>query len=68
LRDAERADTVEQRFREELPVRALDGEWHRIDHTDLAELIQLSKAAGLAILGQYPGDTSDGVTWLRPVI
>jgi hypothetical protein len=31
LRDAERADTVEQRFREELPVRALDGEWHRID-------------------------------------
>ena len=66
LREAERADTVEQRFREELPLRALDGEWHMLDHTDLAELIQLAKAADLAILGQYPGDDSDGVTWLRP--
>jgi hypothetical protein len=66
LREAERVDTVEQRFREELPLRALDGEWHMLDHTDLAELIQLAKAADLAILGQYPGDDSDGVTWLRP--
>ena len=66
LRDAERADTVEQRFREELPVRALDGEWHMLGHTDLAELILLAKAADLAILGQYPGGNSDGVTWLRP--
>jgi nucleotide-binding universal stress UspA family protein len=65
LREAERADTIEQRFREELPVRALDGEWHRLDHTDLAEMIQLAKATDLAILGQYPGDDSDGLTWLR---
>ena len=61
LREAERADTIEQR--EELPVRALDGEWHMFDHTDLAELLsQLVKSTDLAILGQYPGDDSDGVT------
>ena len=66
LREAERVDTVEQRFRKELPLRALDGEWHMINHTDLAELIQLAQAADLAILGQYPGQDRDGVTWLRP--
>ena len=33
LREAEQADTVEQRFHEELRVRALDGEWHMFDHT-----------------------------------
>jgi hypothetical protein len=37
-----------------------------LDHSDLAGLIQLSKAADLAILGQYPSDDSDGGTWLRP--
>jgi hypothetical protein len=66
LREVEQAGTVEQHFREELPVRALDGEWHMLDHTDLAELSQLAEATDLAILGQYPGDDSDGVTWLRP--
>ena len=68
LRDAERADNVEQRFREELPVRALDGEWHMLGHTDLVELVQLAKAADLVILGQYPGDDSGGVTWLSRMI
>jgi nucleotide-binding universal stress UspA family protein len=66
LLEAERVDTVEQRFREELPLRALDGEWHMLDHTDLAELIQLAKSADLAILGQYPGNEPDGVALLRP--
>ena len=66
VREAERADIVEQRFREELPLRRLAGEWHMLDHTDLAELIRLAKAADLVVLGQYPGDDSDGVTWLRP--
>ena len=37
-----------------------------VDHGGLAELVQLAKAADLAILGQYPGDNSDGATWLRP--
>jgi nucleotide-binding universal stress UspA family protein len=66
LREGERADTVQERFQEELQARGLDGEWHIVDHTDLAELIELAKAADLAILGQYPGDDLDGVTWLRP--
>ncbi len=29
-------------------------------------MIPLAKAADLTILVQYPGDDSDGVTWLRP--
>jgi nucleotide-binding universal stress UspA family protein len=66
LRESDRVDTVEQRFREELRLRALDGEWHMLDHTDLAELIQLSTAADLTVLGQYPGHEPDGVTLLRP--
>jgi len=66
LREAERVDTVEQRFREELPRRALDGEWHMLDHSDLAKLIQLATTADLTVLGQYPGNEPDGVTLLRP--
>jgi len=66
VREAEQADAVEQRFREELPLRRLDGEWQMLDHSDLAELIRLAKSADLVVLGQYPGDDSDGVTWLRP--
>ena len=64
--DAERADALEQRFRAELPLSGLDGEWHMLNRADLAELIQLAKAADLTILGQYPGSDSDGATWLRP--
>jgi nucleotide-binding universal stress UspA family protein len=64
--EAERADTLEQRFREELPLRELDGEWHMLNRIELAELIQLAKAADLAILGQYQGHDSNGVAWLRP--
>jgi len=66
VREAERADIVEERFREELPLRRLDGEWHMLDHTDLAELTRLAKATDLVVLGQYPGDDPDGVNWLRP--
>src|SRR5438105_1360084 len=66
MREAERADAFEERFREELQTRGLDGEWHIADHTDAAGLIKLAEAADLALLGQYPGDDSDGVTWLRP--
>jgi nucleotide-binding universal stress UspA family protein len=65
-RGAERAEAIEQRFREELPLRELDGEWHRLNRAALSELVQLAKAADLAVLGQYPGNDTDGVTWLRP--
>ena len=66
VRQAEHADTVEQRFRDELAERAIDGEWRALDHADLAELVQLAKSADLTVLGQYPGDGSDGAAWLRP--
>jgi nucleotide-binding universal stress UspA family protein len=66
LREAERADAFEEHFREELNLWGLTGEWHIVDHTDLAELIELAETADLAVLGQYPGEDSDGVTWLRP--
>ena len=64
--DAERADALEQRFRAELPLSGLDGEWHMLNRADLAELIQLAKAADLTVLGQYPGSDSGGATWLHP--
>jgi nucleotide-binding universal stress UspA family protein len=63
---AERADAVEQRFRAELRLSRLEGEWHLLDRADLAELIRLAQAADLAVLGQYPGNDSEGATWLRP--
>jgi nucleotide-binding universal stress UspA family protein len=66
LPDAERADALEQRFRAELPLSGLAGEWHMLNHADLAELIQLAKAADLTVLGQYPGNDSGGATWLHP--
>jgi nucleotide-binding universal stress UspA family protein len=66
VRRAEQADSVEQRFRDELAAHALDGEWRAVDHADLAELIQLAKTADLTLLGQNPGEGSDGATWLRP--
>ena len=65
VREAVRADEVEQLFRAELSSRGLKGEWHIFDRTDLAELVQLSQASDLAILGQYDND-SDGIIWLQP--
>ncbi len=66
LPDADRADALEQRFRAELPLSGLEGEWHMLNRTDVAELIRLAKAADLAVLGQYPGSDSGGATWLHP--
>ena len=66
LREAERANAAEQRFHEVLAQRGLDGEWYMVNHTDLAELVELAKPTDLAILGQYQGDGADGGTWLRP--
>lgn len=66
VRDAERTDAIEQRFRDELPLRGLNGEWCSIDRSDLAELLQLAKASDLAIVGQSPEDDADGAAWLQP--
>jgi hypothetical protein len=61
LREAERANTVEQRFREEFPVRAIDGEWHRLDHADLAEMIQIAKATAQRLtVSAYSGVPAPG--------
>jgi hypothetical protein len=49
IREAGRADAFEERFREELNLRGLKGEWHIVDHTDLAELTELAETADLAI-------------------
>lgn len=57
LRQAEQADTVEERFREELQARGLDGEWHIVDHTGVAEVIELAEMADLAILEHVRGTT-----------
>jgi nucleotide-binding universal stress UspA family protein len=63
---AERADAIERRFREELPVREIDGEWRMLGRVEMAELVELAKAVDLVVLGQYPADDADGGTWLRP--
>ena len=64
--EAERADAMEQRLRAELPLSGLAGEWHMLNRSDLAELIQLARAVDLTILGQHPGSDSHGMTWLHP--
>ncbi len=66
LPEAERAAAVEQRFRDELLEREIGGEWRMLGHIELAELIELPKAADMVVLGQYPGHDSDGATWLHP--
>jgi nucleotide-binding universal stress UspA family protein len=63
---AERADAVEQHFREELAAREIGGEWRMLGRVELAELVQLAKAVDLVVLGQYPADDADGGSWLRP--
>ena len=66
LAEAEHADTAEQRFRQELPLREIDGEWRSLDRDDLPELVQLAKSADLVILGQHPANETEGLVWLRP--
>jgi nucleotide-binding universal stress UspA family protein len=63
---ADATGAIEQRFRGELPLRELNGEWQVIDHTGLGELLRLAKTADLTILGQYPGNDIGGALWLQP--
>jgi nucleotide-binding universal stress UspA family protein len=49
----DRADQLEQRFRDVLRSNALHGDWHLVDGADTAELLALTKAVDLAILGQF---------------
>ena len=66
LAEAERADAAEQRFRQELPQRELDGEWRSLNRDDLPELVQIAKSADLVILGQHLAKETEGLVWLRP--
>jgi nucleotide-binding universal stress UspA family protein len=66
LAEAEHADAAERRFRQELSLREIGGDWLSCEPSELGELIRRTKAADLVILGQYPQDTADGEAWLTP--
>ena len=52
LRKAEDAEAVEQRFRSELHLSGLEGDWHLLDAGEEAELIELARTFDLTIAGQ----------------
>ncbi|HYZ41170.1 MAG TPA: universal stress protein [Stellaceae bacterium] len=52
LHEADLADRIEQRFKEELRINGIDGEWHLLTADDTDTLIELAKTADLTILGQ----------------
>jgi nucleotide-binding universal stress UspA family protein len=65
--EAEVADRVEHRFKDELRLAGIDGEWHVLPDGDSAELIELAKSMDLTIMGQRPPTSrSDGSARFRP--
>lgn len=66
LPEAEQAAAIEQCFHQELSLRAVEGEWFQLSRNQLRELVQLAKTVDLTVLGQFPGNDSEGMTWLRP--
>ncbi len=67
FREAEVADRVEHRFKDELRLAGIDGEWHILPDGDSAELIELAKSMDLTIMGQRPPSSrSDGAARFRP--
>lgn len=54
--EAERAETVEQRFTSELRLQGLGGEWHLFDQGEQDEVIELAKTTDLTITGQISPD------------
>jgi nucleotide-binding universal stress UspA family protein len=65
VHEAEVADRVEHRFKDELRVAGIDGEWHVVTDGDSGELIELAKSVDLTIMGQRATRT-DGATRFRP--
>ena len=57
VREAEEAEAVEQRFKAELHLSGLEGDWHLLDAGEEAELIELAKSFDLMITGQLSPDT-----------
>jgi len=63
--EAEVADRVELRFKDELRVAGIEGEWHVVPDGDSTELIELAKSVDMAIMGQR-APRADGAARLRP--
>jgi nucleotide-binding universal stress UspA family protein len=67
IHEAEVAETVEQRFRGELRLAGIEGEWHLVPDGDSASLIELAKSVDVTITGQRPPNRrSDGAARFRP--
>jgi nucleotide-binding universal stress UspA family protein len=67
LREAEIAETVEQRFKSELRLQGIEGEWHLLADDDWAALLELAKSVDLTITGQRPPNShSNGAARFRP--
>jgi len=65
FREAEIADRVEHRFKDELRVAGIDGEWHIVPDGETGELIELAKSVDLTIMGQR-APRGDGAARFRP--
>jgi nucleotide-binding universal stress UspA family protein len=57
LREAEDAETVEQRFKGKLHLSGIEGAWHLLDAGEEAQLIELAKTFDLTIIGQRPPES-----------
>jgi nucleotide-binding universal stress UspA family protein len=65
--EAEVADQAEHRFKDELRLAGIDGEWHAVPDGNSSELIELAKSADMTIMGQRPPSSgSDGAARFRP--
>jgi len=63
--EAEVVDRVELRFKDELRVAGIEGEWHIVPDGDSTELIELAKSVDMTIMGQR-APRADGAARLRP--
>ena len=63
--EAEVADRVEYRFKDELRMAGIEGEWHVVPDGDSTELIELAKSVDMTITGQLQR-RADGAARLRP--
>ena len=67
FREAEIAETVAQRFKSELRLHGIEGEWHLLPDDDSAALLELAKSVDLTITGQRPPNShTNGAARFRP--
>ena len=66
-RTVERAEQAEQRFMTEMRIGGVAGEWHLVEDGAKNELVELIKAADLAVLGQQSSEArSEGASRIAP--